>query len=266
MEPSCGIERGPDRERDEYGSIRDSAAQAGPATMVFIQSNRTMLTHDSEARHASRTGPMIRARFRLVLPADLWVTDVSTTFPDATLQLLTGVPRGERALELGEVQAADAKTVADAIRDHPDIRAYDSLHETDHRVIAQYEADEKSLYEFLWTSSLPPEFPIIVEDGTMEFDITATQPQFDAFGEALDETGRQYDLLTLVHTDEQDDLLTDRQRECLTIAQRRGYFEVPRDCTLAEVADALDVDKSTASETIRRGTARVLDQFLLTQT
>jgi len=37
----------------------------------------------------------------------------------------------------------------------------------------------------------------------------------------------------------------------------------PRECTLADVAAALDVDKSTASETIRRGTARVVDRFLL---
>jgi predicted DNA binding protein len=197
------------------------------------------------------------------LRADIWVTDVSTSFPDATLRLLTGVPKGDRALELGEVRGENARAVADSIRSHPDIRAYDQLYEDDHRTIAQYEADEKSLYEFLWSSSLPPEFPIIVENGEMEFDVTATQQQFDAFGDALDETGRQYDLLTLVHTDERDGLLTDRQRECLTVAQRRGYFEVPRDCTLAELADTLGVDKSTASETIRRGTARVLEQFLL---
>lgn len=97
----------------------------------------------------------------------------------------------------------------------------------------------------------------------MEFDITATQEQFEAFGEALDETGRQYDLLTLIHTDEQETVLTDRQRECLTVAQRRGYFAVPRECTLADLADVLDVDKSTASETIRRGTARIVEQFLV---
>jgi predicted DNA binding protein len=99
----------------------------------------------------------------------------------------------------------------------------------------------------------------------MEFDLTATQEQFEAFGAALDETGRQYELLSLVHTDEDDDLLTDRQRECLQVALRQGYFEVPRECTLAELADELDVDKSTASETVRRGQARVLEEFLVSR-
>jgi len=64
-----------------------------------------------------------------------------------------------------------------------------------------------------------------------------------------------YGLLSVVHTDEEGTLLTDRQRE--------GYFAVPRECTLAELADELGVDRSAASETIRRGTARVVEQFLL---
>jgi predicted DNA binding protein len=197
------------------------------------------------------------------LAEDIWVTEVSTAFPSATLRLLTGVPKGDRALELGEVRADNAAEVTDAIRTHPDITAYDKLFTDEQRAIAQYEADEKSLYEFLWESSLPPEFPIVVQNGEMEFSLTATQTQFEAFGAVLDERDRAYKLLSLLHTDRNDDVLTERQRECLHAALRRGYFEVPRECTLAELAETLDVDKSTASETIRRGQARVLEQFLV---
>jgi len=209
---------------------------------------------------------MIRARFRMELSESIWVNELSKTFPGATFRLLTGVPRGDRALELGEVRTDRPSEVADALRDHPDITAYDEVFASEHRVIAQYEADEKRLYEFLWESSLPPEFPIVVEDGVMEFDLTATQTQFEAFGEALNERDRHYELLSLVHTDEDESLLTERQRECLQAALRRGYFEVPRECTLAELAAELDVDKSTASETIRRGQARVLESFLVDRT
>lgn len=207
---------------------------------------------------------MIRARFRMALSDEIWPYEVSTSFPDATLRLLTGVPKGDCALELGEARAQNPEAVSDAIRRHPDIVGYDELYVDDTRVIGQYEADEKGLYEFLWASSLPPEFPIIVEDGEMEFDLTATQPQFEAFGSALDEMGKQYELLSLVHTENRDQLLTDRQREYLTVAHNHGYFDVPRESTLAEVADTLDVDPSSASETIRRATHRVIEDFVLT--
>lgn len=208
---------------------------------------------------------MIRARFRMALSDEIWPYEVSTSFPDATLRLLTGVPKGDRALELGEVRAENPNAVSDVIRRHPDIDNYDELYLDDTRVIGQYVSDERSLYEFLWDSSLPPEFPIVVENGEMEFDLTATQPQFEAFGSALDETGRQYELLSLVHTDDRDQLLTDRQRECLTVAHNHGYFDVPRDATLAEVADTLGVDPSSASETIRRATNRIIEEFVMSR-
>lgn len=223
--------------------------------MAHGGSSRTVLTPGG--------GAVIRARFRMELDDDIWVTAVSTSFPEATLRLLTGVPRGDRALELGEVCSENPTAVTAAIRRHPDISAYEEVYADDRRIIAQYEAVEQGLYEFLWASSLPPEFPVVVQNGEMEFELTATQEGFDSFGETLDRSGRRYELLTLVHTDREDRLLTARQRECLIAAQRHGYFEVPRDCTLAELADRLGVDKSTASETIRRATARVVDQFLV---
>jgi predicted DNA binding protein len=91
----------------------------------------------------------------------------------------------------------------------------------------------------------------------------ATRADFEGFGDRLDASGLRYDLLPVTYREDGDDLLTDRQLEFLTVAGRMGYLEVPRECTLAEVADALDVDTSTVSETIRRGTGRVVHGFLL---
>jgi len=180
---------------------------------------------DNDGCHATATVgrggvAVLRARFRMPLSEEIWATAVTTSFPDATLRLLTGVPMDDRALELGEVRADDPRAVVDAIETHPDITAYESLFVGDDRAIGQYEAAEQSLYEFLWGSSLPPEFPIVVADGVMEFDVTATREQFEAFGDALDANGREYDLLSVVHTDASGGLLTDRQRECLTVALR----------------------------------------------
>jgi predicted DNA binding protein len=209
---------------------------------------------------------MIRARFRMELPDDIWIADVSGRFPDATFRLLTGVPMGDRTLELGEVRGPDPRSASDALRAHPDVIAYDRLYAGDDRALTSYETTEQGLFEFLGETSIPPEFPLAVEDGAMEFGVTATRSQFDALGESLDVSDLQYTLLSVVHGEARSAVLTDRQRECVTVAVRRGYFEVPRGCTLSEVADALDVDKSTASETLRRAVERVLDWFLVEPT
>lgn len=62
---------------------------------------------------------------------------------------------------------------------------------------------------------------------------------------------------------EHDFDLTMEQREALTLAVRRGFYEVPRGTTLSALADELGVSNQAASERIRRGSARVLGPFLL---
>jgi predicted DNA binding protein len=207
--------------------------------------------------------PVIRARFRLHLPAGLWITEVSSAHPGATFRLLTAVPTGERSLALGEVVGEEVRAAADGLREHPSVVAYESLHVGDDRALGRYETTERALFDFLGDGSVLPEFPLVVEDGVMTFDVTATREQFDAFGTTLEASGLAYDLLSLVHEDDREDALTDRQRECLHTAVRMGYFEVPREAKLSAVAAELGVDESTASETIRRGTARLLDRYVL---
>ncbi|MFC4551929.1 MULTISPECIES: helix-turn-helix domain-containing protein [Halorussus] len=51
--------------------------------------------------------------------------------------------------------------------------------------------------------------------------------------------------------------LTDRQFEALSLAVESGYFAVPREATLADVADAMGVRKSTAGEHLRRALGHV---------
>lgn len=47
--------------------------------------------------------------------------------------------------------------------------------------------------------------------------------------------------------------LTASQREIVTLAWERGYFSVPRETTLASLADELDITQQAASERLRRG-------------
>jgi predicted DNA binding protein len=56
--------------------------------------------------------------------------------------------------------------------------------------------------------------------------------------------------------------LTEYQREILQLAVRRGYFTIPREVTLSELAAELDLSSQAASERLRRG-IRTLVQTVL---
>jgi predicted DNA binding protein len=205
---------------------------------------------------------MIDARFRIELPGRLWIAEVSTAVPTATFRLLSGLATGDHAVELGEVVADDPAAVEERIRNHRHVEAYQRLEATDDRVLARYETSDTGLYEFARRVGVPPEFPVVVTNGWYEFDVTGTQAEFETLRDTLEESPLSSELLSVVHTDEDEDILTGRQREFLNAALREGYFDVPRECTLAELASALDADKSTLSRTLRRGQARVLQWYL----
>jgi predicted DNA binding protein len=205
---------------------------------------------------------MIIARFRIALPEQMWVAQVSRSFPEATFQLLAGIRTGDTAIELGEALTDTPEAVARATSSHRSVLQYERLVVADDRVLSKYTTTDVDLYDFVERASLPPEFPITVRNGWYEFDLTATRMEFDRFRAALIDSEHAYELLSIVGTDRERRLLTDRQRELLEIAVRQGYFEVPRDCTLATLAEGVGIDTSTASEVLRRGEARLLKWFL----
>ncbi len=205
---------------------------------------------------------MIGARFRIRLPPDIYITDVSRSFPDATFRLLSGVRTGETASELGEAITADPGAVASAFRAHDAISEFEVLNQTDDRLLTTYETTDVDLYAFVEDVAFPPEFPIEVRDGHYEFDLTGTRKEFDTFRETLEEIGIPYELLSKVGEERSDRLLTRRQEELLAAGLRESYFEVPRGCTLADLAATMDIDKSTASGIIRRAQARLVAWYL----
>ncbi|WP_435332994.1 helix-turn-helix domain-containing protein [Haloarchaeobius sp. TZWWS8] len=58
------------------------------------------------------------------------------------------------------------------------------------------------------------------------------------------------------------DSLTDRQREVLETAAELGYYEVPREVTRCEIAEALDCSTSTVDEHIRKAESRLLSALV----
>jgi predicted DNA binding protein len=56
--------------------------------------------------------------------------------------------------------------------------------------------------------------------------------------------------------------LTESQHEALTLAMERGYFEIPRDVTLRDLADELGVSVQAVSERLRRAVEKLVQTAL----
>jgi predicted DNA binding protein len=61
-------------------------------------------------------------------------------------------------------------------------------------------------------------------------------------------------------------VLTDRQREVVAAATELGYYNVPRDATVADVAAELDITDSTVSTHLRKAESAVMGEILPSET
>lgn len=89
------------------------------------------------------------------------------------------------------------------------------------------------------------------------------------FAANCESNGVQLELLKVSETDDvggtQQFGLTDLQAETLLNAFDRGYFTVPREANLEEVAEPLDVSHQALSERLRRGVGSLIENTLMDQ-
>ncbi|MFC7165492.1 helix-turn-helix domain-containing protein [Halospeciosus flavus] len=177
-------------------------------------------------------------------------------------------PGAERATVLCWVEG-DAAGFADAVEADPTATDFCVVETLDDRSLCQF-----ALTEYGRETSI---YPTLVRVGGVvralssardgwQFELAfPSQAGFDEFRDVCAERG--FDLSLRRVFDEQTDVdsasgLTDRQRDTLVAAVQSGYLDVPRETSLAELADDLGVSPNAASERFRRAVRNLVCESL----
>lgn len=121
-------------------------------------------------------------------------------------------------------------------------------------------------------------YPLMVEEGGVIQELTATHQGWEFRASFPDRASFQrfrrfcedHEIGMDVHRvyDQRDGSegstfgLTEPQLETLVAAVDCGYFEIPRECSLAALGDHLGVSENAASERIRRGTKQLVERTI----
>lgn len=116
----------------------------------------------------------------------------------------------------------------------------------------------------------PVEPTTITPDGWHERKVFTDFEAFTEFRTSCENNGISFDLISMSPDPSQsDDLpqdgLTDRQREAVTLAVSRGYYENPRQVTTEELAEELGISQPSLSGLLRRAERQLLTDSLSTQ-
>ncbi|MFB6179146.1 MAG: helix-turn-helix domain-containing protein [Halorientalis sp.] len=195
------------------------------------------------------------------VPFDAFLLGETLGRYDADVTLEAVVPAAEAVIPYLWVRDA-ADGVLDAISSDPTVLSMAILDETEDGTLLKltWRRSEDDLLSRIARSS-----GSILDGGTdgsgwrlrLRF---PSQDQLRAFDRGCRGCGLSPELLSLhdPNTPEDDSLLTPAQYDTLRLALALGYFEVPRETTLDELAGELGVSDTAVSQRLRRGVRRLV--------
>jgi predicted DNA binding protein len=166
--------------------------------------------------------------------------------------------------------AEDMDTLPDVLYDDPSTRNVEIL----------TELDEEYMFRMEWTAHIRVILHILLEEDATILDATATDeswtlrvlfPEHESVS-TTHEFCAEYDIDLRFDSIYQlsDSIrrgkygLTEAQYESILDAFERGYYEVPRQAQLDEIAEDSDVSHQALSERLRRGHGRLIENTLAT--
>ncbi len=204
---------------------------------------------------------MIEASLRVYLPCS-WVTLLMTEH-GASVSVVEQKDLESGLLQsLVEIEApgADPDTVLEELRRNPDIVEVEGEVSPQGRILATVRVKDCHACQALAESECFLTDASAMDGGGLVWHILAPKRSaVEPLMKSLD-GGAIAELLSL-RSAKSRGMLTDRQEEVMSLAYSLGYFEFPKRVSLTQLAERLGVAKSTLSEILHTGEAKVLHAY-----
>lgn len=191
-------------------------------------------------------------------------------YPEATVELERIVPGPRVVVPYFWVRGVTTDHILAAFREHPGVEEIQLVDSVDGEYLMRVE----------WAPEHPEILVTLAETDLTVMTATGTHERwtFEIRGENQNDIaefqtlcrGRDIPItLTALHalTPVEEGIsasLTSPQKEGLLLAYERGYFNSPRDVTMAELGDELGISRQAVAARLRRGIRHVLEESLPT--
>lgn len=204
---------------------------------------------------------MPQAKLRLDIPDEVWIGDITRQYPDAKVRILAALSDEEAGVGLAEITAENPQEIVRDVEVSDDVTSVDTLKYSNGEVLIQFETTMPLLLLPARDSGVPLEMPFAIQNGTATWEVTAPSERLSELGTQLESFGISFTVDYVQQRLNEEQLVTDRQRRIVQTALEEGYYDTPRDSSLTELADSLDIAKSTASETLHRAEEKVIKHY-----
>lgn len=207
---------------------------------------------------------MPQANLTITIPDGIWIGDTSREHPNASIRILAALTGGDAGVGLAEITAPDLPGIIADINGSDSVTELELLERSEDTVLLQFETTNPLLLFPVQDSGIPLEMPFTIRDGQAEWQITAPQHRLSELGTQLEAFGIPFTVNEVHQRIEPEKLLTEQQLSLVRAAVKNGYYDTPRRCSLTELAEDVDLAKSTCSETLHRAEEKIVKEFLET--
>lgn len=204
---------------------------------------------------------MVYVQLRVRFPETLWVGALSRQYPDATITALSAVTVGDDVVTVLEIEGADRASVREAARSDPEVTQYEILADGPDYLLLSYRIQSR-LYRAAERVGAPPLYPVAISDGWATLELNTTESTLKNLHDELESEGATVEIRHLSPSGERASRLTARQREILEAAYNGGYYDSPRQCSVAELAEKFDITSSTVSDILRRAERHAVSSII----
>ncbi len=199
------------------------------------------------------------ARIKIKFPDALWISDIFRKFPDIKMEILNFLPYDlEKSIgnSIIEIFYHEVNSVINEIKNHASVFEFSVIEQEDNRIKINVKTKDPYLLYGVIKHGILVDFPVKVRDGNAYWRLISTRDRIDKLLTLFEHKNIGFTLLRIgkapYNLDDEKARLSLEESNVLNKAIELGFFEVPRNISLENLANELGKSKSALSVMLRK--------------
>ncbi len=203
-------------------------------------------------------------RFKLEIPEGKILRRISKEYPDLSFNILSLLPIGKKtgscSLQIKGKSLIDYRKKLIQLIKSFDLKAV-ILGNIPGYILLNLQIKDPWILEAIIKIELMIHYPLEIKNGFISFQLISDRKKIDNLFDEFDTKKLDYNLIEIGYY-RPETLLTPNQDQVLKDAVKLGYYEIPREISLTNMAKKYNISASALSETFRRIDKKLAQYYL----
>ncbi len=205
---------------------------------------------------------IVQIKLSIDIPQDKWLATFNKKYPELNFHILSNFLIGENlGITSFQIRGSSVKQFISDFKDRLAKNSSQILFEGKDLVILNVKEVDPWILNTLVKTELLVSYPVLVKEGKIRMEAITNRSKVDKFLTQLKKKDIKAKIERIGYF-YKSTLLTQRQNEIVNLADKKGFFNIPRNISLSEFAKDLNISKSALSETLRRIFKKLAHNYL----